>query len=183
VKTLSPEHAADVIRAGGIIAYPTEGVFGLGCDPFNAEAVNKLLHLKNRAQSQGLILIAAGVKDLLPLIQPPLTGVMLAQFNHWPAALSVLFPASNKVPPWIKGSHSTVALRVTAHPLANRLCQLWGKPLVSTSANPHGRPPAVDEKAVCRYFADKIDALVTGQVLNPGQTSRIITLDGGTLRP
>jgi len=164
------------------VAYPTEGVFGLGCDPYNRDAVHRLLRLKNRPVAQGLILIAAGIGDLLPLIKPPLTPAMLEAFNRWPAPRTVLFPPSELPPPWILGQHSTVALRVTAHPLANRVCRLFGQPLVSTSANRRGQPAAVEAEAVSACFGDKIDAIVPGQVLTPGQPSQITDLAGNTLR-
>ena len=177
------EQAARMLRAGGIVAYPTEGVFGLGCDPFNRKAVTRLLRLKHRPVEKGLILIAAGIKDLLPVIAPPVTPTMMAAFNQWPAARTVLFPAADGLPEWIRGAHDTVALRVPAHPLACELCRCFGGPLVSTSANPPGLPAAVKGETVCHYFGDKIDAIIPGQVLMPGQTSRIVDLTGNTIRP
>ncbi len=180
---VNPEQAAQILRAGGIVAYPTEGVFGLGCDPFNRKAISRLLHLKRRPVEKGLILIGAGIKDLLPVIAPPVTPAMLAAFNQWPAARTVLFPAADGLPEWIRGTHDTVALRVPAHPLACELCRCFGGPLVSTSANPPGQLAAVEGEAVRDYFGDKIDAMVPGQVLTPGQASRIVDLTGNTIRP
>lgn len=178
----SLQAAVDCLRRGQVIAYPTEGVYGLGCSPFNCQAVQEILYLKNRHQDQGLILIAAGIKDLLPLIRPPVTTKMLNAFNAWPAAITVIFPASEQVPAWIRGKHDSVALRVTAHPLANHLCQAFGGPIVSTSANPSGLPAAITADQVLNYFGDKIPCVLDGDVLSPGKASQIVSLDGQHLR-
>ncbi len=164
------------------MAYPTEGVWGLGCDPFNPSAVHRLLDIKQRSEDQGLVLIAGGIDVLLPLIRPPVTTAMLEAFNQWPAAITFVFPASDEVPKWVRGKHDGIALRISAHPLACRLCQQWGRPLVSTSANLSGQPAALDEATVRRVFGDKIDTLVPGSVLTPGKPSEIRTLDGKILR-
>jgi L-threonylcarbamoyladenylate synthase len=179
---LTPEEAAQCLSAGGVIAYPTEGVFGLGCDPFNPQAVQRLLQLKQRARDNGLILIGSGLNQLLDLIHNPLCAEALEAFSRWPAAVTIVFPASAKVPALVRGRHAGVALRVTAHPLANRLCQLFGKPVVSTSANRSGIPPALNVSTVAREFGDKIDGILPGELLQPGQPSLIRQLDGHTLR-
>ncbi len=130
--------AADVLHAGGLVAYPTEGVWGLGCDPEDAVAVVRLLRLKRRSAERGLILIGADSEQF----QPYLSGLPTALQERFQAAQSHgttwLVPDNGTAPPWIRGRHQSVALRVTTHPQAAALCRLFGAPLVSTSANTTG---------------------------------------------
>ena len=141
---LSLEQAASVLRDGGLIVYPTESVWGLGCDPANADAVQRLLTLKQRPQSKGVILIAAGVEQLLPWID--LAGLGDARrvevLASWPGPHTWALPCRESVPDRLRGAHESLAARVTAHPTAAALCRAFGGPLVSTSANLGGDPPA-----------------------------------------
>lgn len=155
-------HAVHVLEAGGIVAYPTEGVYGLGCDPFDNGAVDRLLRLKGRAAGKGLILLAARWDDLLPLI-----GTLTREQRQRLMAphrdpLTWLVPAAATVPRWIRGDHPTLAVRVTAHPTAAALCSAWDGPLVSTSANPAGRLPARTPLRVQQYFGGQVDWLLAG---------------------
>ncbi len=140
------------LRRGGVIAYPTEGVFGLGCDPWNREAVEEILTLKGRPADKGLILIAATLEQLLPFIRLPSEAVAARLLRTWPGPVTWILPASPLAPDWLRGGRPTLACRVTAHPVAARLCLAFGGPLVSTSANPAGRPPARSLLQVRRYF-------------------------------
>lgn len=141
------------LRRGGVIAYPTEGVFGLGCDPLNERAVAEILALKGRAASKGLILIAADFDQLLPFVSPPPAPVVLERIlDSWPGPVTWILPAAPCVPAWLTGGRRTLACRVTDHPIAARLCRAFGRSLVSTSANPSGRPPAKSLLQVRRYF-------------------------------
>ena len=156
--------AARWINAGEVVAYPTEAVWGLGCDPYNPYAVDKLLQLKSRPVEKGLILIASHIDQFKPILEnlPPEQFDQLD--NSWPAPLTWLVPASNLVPEWIRGKHSSVALRVTAHPVAAQLCTLVGGPIVSTSANPGSRREARTSLAVRRYFGRQLAAITPGNV-------------------
>jgi L-threonylcarbamoyladenylate synthase len=156
--------AARVLARGGILAYPTEAVFGLGCDPGDAWAVERLLALKRRPVEKGLILIAADYVQLIPYVRPlpePRMGEILAS---WPGPSTWLLPAAPDTPYWLTGNHDTLAVRVTAHPLAQALCRVWGGPLVSTSANPAGAPPARSPLQVRRYFGDRLELVLTGRL-------------------
>ena len=155
-------HAAAVIRAGGIVAHPTEAVYGLGCDPLNPGAVRRLLALKGRPATKGLILIAADFEALRPFVGTVDAAVLRRVRHSWPGPVTWLLPAAPGVPWWLRGSHPTIALRVTAHPLAAALCRAWGGALVSTSANPAGRPPARTALTVRRYFGRGVDLILTG---------------------
>lgn len=154
--------AVRTLRAGGVIAYPTEAVFGLGCDPFNPQAVLRLLELKRRPMEKGLILIAADIDQLAPFMAPLSAADHAHLKASWPGPNTWLVPARPETPAWLRGAHHTLAVRVTAHPVASALCQAAGHALVSTSANPAGRPPARSALQVRRYFADRLDAIVTG---------------------
>ena len=141
ISTWRVQQAARAIRAGAVIAYPTEAVWGLGCDPWNEEAVYRLLALKERPMHKGLILVAddIGQFDFLLDDLPEIWQERLA--GSWPGPNTWLVPHQGRLPAWITGRHASVALRVSDHPLVRALCALTG-PLVSTSANPAGRPAA-----------------------------------------
>lgn len=154
--------ACAALRAGGVIAYPTEGVWGLGCEPRNELAVSRLLALKKRDWRKGLILIAADFGQLEPFVQLPSRTAQKRAFSTWPGPSTWVFPASDHTPLWISGDRDSVAIRVTAHPLAKALCEAYGGPIVSTSANRAGHPPARSATQVRLEFPRQLDALVPG---------------------
>lgn len=137
-----PEAAAR-LRQGGIVAYPTEAVWGLGCDPFDEQAVDRLLAIKQRPVDKGLIAIAAHVDQLKPLCDfSALPAERLAQvLATWPGPHTWVMPADAAAPRWITGAHAGIAVRVSAHPVVVALCDAFGGALVSTSANPGAAPP------------------------------------------
>ncbi len=154
--------ATRALRRGGVIAYPTEGVWGLGCDPFDPDAVAKVLALKQREVSKGLILIAASIGQFDPYLQS-LTGPQREQLNKsWPGPQTWVVPHGATLPDWITGYKQTVALRVSAHPIVAALCRAFGGPIVSTSANPSGRAPARNSLQVRRYFPRQLDYILPG---------------------
>jgi L-threonylcarbamoyladenylate synthase len=178
--------AAQLVKQGGVLAYPTEGVFGLGCCPQNQSAVLKLLRLKNRSPTQGLILIAAQFCVLRPyLALSTISSARLAEIQQsWPGPYTWIFPASEYVPHWIKGNFSTVAVRVTQHPLAAQLCQQFTQPLVSTSANITGTPATTTYQAVLAQLGTQLEGIISGKVQNPGVATQIgEVLTGKILRP
>jgi L-threonylcarbamoyladenylate synthase len=154
--------AARAIQCGGIVAYPTEAVFGLGCDPLNPDAVQHLLALKQRPMDKGLILIAADLEQLTPYIASltPEDEAQLAQ--TWPGPHTWLLPANPHTPRWLRGQYDTIAVRVTAPPLAAAQCRAAGQALVSTSANPTGTPPATNPLQVRQYFPRGLDTILSG---------------------
>jgi L-threonylcarbamoyladenylate synthase len=175
--------AVRCIRTGGIVAYPTEAVFGLGCDPFNAKAVRRLLALKQRPQAKGLILIAAEFRQIEPLLEPLAAATWERVLASWPGPHTWLLPARPWVPVWIRGHHPSLAVRVTAHPVAAALCRALGGPLVSTSANLSRRPPARSVLALGLQFGDRIDALLPGRLGDLAAPTPIRdALTGATLR-
>ncbi len=156
--------AAECVRQGGLIAYPTEAVYGLGCDPLDGVAVRRLLALKQRPEHKGLILIAADFDQLRPFVRELPEEVMARVHASWPGAATWLLPAAPGVPIWLTGRHATLAVRVTAHPLAAALCRACNSPLVSTSANVSNRPPARTALQVRLRLGDAIDFILTGAV-------------------
>lgn len=165
--------AARWVAAGGVIAYPTEAVFGLGCDPLNPDAVHQLLHLKRRPVHKGLILIAAGFSQLLPFVELLPDASMRSVMATWPGPVTWLFPARSSTPDWLTGRHDTLAVRVTAHAFAASLCWRCG-PLVSTSANQAGRRPAKTPLEVRLRLPQPPDLILHEPLGDADRPSRIL---------
>ena len=163
--SLSPWHlrqAAHIIHRGGVIAYPTEAVFGLGCDPLNPEAVFRLLDIKQRPAEKGLILIAANLDQLAPFIAPLSEADLKRLQATWPGPNTWLLPARPETPHWLRGNHETIAVRVTAHPIASALCRVANQAIISTSANLAGHRPALNMLGVQRQFHNQLDMILNG---------------------
>lgn len=174
------KRAAACVRAGGIIAYPTEGVWGLGCDPWNEAAVLRILQLKRRPVEKGLILVAASVDQIAALVEPLDAAQKQLLRETWPGPNTWLLPDLDQlVPPWIKGKFATVALRVSEHPLVQQLCRASGGPLVSTSANPGSLPPARSRTRVLSWFRHELDYVVPGRLGGASGPSTIRELGSG----
>jgi len=165
------EDAVAALRRGGVIAYPTEAVWGLGCDPFNEAAVMRLLASKQRDVGKGLILIAGALQQLHGLLDWDALPAArrAAVVASWPGPSTWIVPATPRVPRWITGDHDGVAVRVSAHPLVVALTAAYGGPLVSTSANPGGRSPAYARGELDPELLARIDALAPGET--GGQTA------------
>ena len=172
------ERAAAILRAGGIIAYPTEAVYGLGCDPDNADALRRLLELKRRPESKGMLVVSHS----FDLVSPYLDLAMVSEADLayadslWPGFCTLVFPASRRVSPVLRGSHDTLAVRVSAHPAIAEICGRLGRPLVSTSANLSGASPCRDAASARRIFGTGVDYVVEGECLGYDRPSTIIDL-------
>lgn len=189
MQKLSVKVAAHRLMEGNVIAYPTEAVWGLGCDPLNEQACLDLLQIKRRPIQKGMILIAgsidefAGILSALPVDQvQKLDAAWQNQIST--GAITFLVPdILEQVPYWIKGSHNSVALRVSQHPLVKSLCQAFGGPLVSTSANRSGKPPARSRVLVEKYFGGQLEFIVPGALGGATNPSKIIDFyTGKTVR-
>ncbi|MDM8566219.1 L-threonylcarbamoyladenylate synthase [Candidatus Halobeggiatoa sp. HSG11] len=167
------KQAVQYLRQGKIIAYPTEAVYGLGCDPYNETALKNLLKLKQRSWKKGLILIASDYKQLEPFLQPLTSELETKLFASWPGPITWLLPAKTGVSHYLRGKSDKLAVRVTAHPQVIALCKQWGKALVSTSANTSDIPPCITASEVECGFEDKIDYLLPGQVGDRQRPSEI----------
>lgn len=165
------------LENGGVIAYPTEGVWGLGCDPADQDAVMALLALKSRPVEKGLILVAGDVEQIEPLLASLTPAQREKALGFWPGPVTCLLPdPQRRVPEWLRGRHSSIAVRVSAHPGVRALCRAFGGPLVSTSCNPAGSPAARSMLQVRRYFGDELDAILPGELGGERRPSRIIDL-------
>lgn len=171
--------AARALCAGGVIAYPTETVFGLGCDPLDSNAVERILELKQRPQEKGLILIGANLQQLLPYIDVQDQTLLNKLTQTTPRPTTWICPLRNDVPQWLSGKHNSIAVRITTSPIAQQLCQRLGSAIVSTSANPAGLKPARSLLAIQRYFGDQLDYVLNGPSDAKARPSRIVDLVSG----
>ena len=173
------QRARNTILEGGVIAYPTEAVWGLGCDPWDIQAVERILDLKHRPMDKGMILVAGSVEQVRFLLDPLPVELQRAAEQHWPGPVTCLLPdVEQQVPEWVRGRHSAIAVRVSDHPVVRALCGAAGMPLVSTSCNPAGRQPARYPWQVRRYFGNQLDQIVPGALggrRNPSQIIDIVT--------
>jgi L-threonylcarbamoyladenylate synthase len=163
-RLLNIDQAAAALRSGGVIAYPTEAVYGLGCDPRDESAVRAILELKSRPEDAGLILIADSFQRFMPFVAEVTETERRRAAETWPGPVTWLFPRAASVPDWLAGRHPTIALRVTDHPGCRALCAAFEGAIVSTSANPAGDPPARSAKEVQGYFEGRIDGVLKGSL-------------------
>ncbi len=171
--------AVRALSAGGVIAYPTETVFGLGCDPLDGQAVERILELKQRPQEKGLILIGANLQQLLPYIDIQDQTQLSKLTQATPRPTTWICPLRSDVPRWLCGKHHSIAVRITTSATAQQLCQQLGSAIVSTSANPAGLTPARSLLTVRRYFGYHLDAAVSGLSSAKTAPSKIIDLISG----
>lgn len=175
--------AIQTIQSGGLLVYPTEAVFGLGCDYRNQAAVTRLLAIKNRPVSKGLILIASHVQQVLPLMRLSDQNDLARALKTWPGHHTWVFQATEKVPDWITGEHDSVALRVSAHPAVKSLCDALGHPIVSTSANLSGQDAATHIEQAKAQLGNDIACYWDAPLGQAQQASRIrLAKDGSSLR-
>ena len=171
------------LRRGGLIAYPTESCYGLGCDPHNTRALKRLIQLKGRGASKGLVLIADRFKRLQPFILALSPTDRARMQRSWPGPVTWVVPASASCPALLTGGRSTIAVRVTAHGGAARLCRRLGMALVSTSANKSGKKPAKTAAECRRIFGVQV-RVIGGRIGTRKRPSTLIDLATGTvLRP
>lgn len=174
----SIETAVDALKRGEVIAYPTEGVFGLGCDPTNANAIAELLQLKNRSLSKGFILVADHWEQLEKFVDPVPPQALYQALETWPGPVTWLFPASDEAPEWLRGDHRTLAIRVSDHPVVRALCRRFKGPITSTSANLSGELPIKDYKTTQLLFGNRVSVIVdapVGGLEKPTQIRDVIT--------
>ncbi|MEQ1662540.1 MAG: Sua5/YciO/YrdC/YwlC family protein [Thiobacillus sp.] len=171
------------LRRGGLIAYPTESCYGLGCDPRNAHALRQLIRLKGRDSRKGMLLIADRLARLRPFIRPLSPADHARVQQRWPGPTTWVLPAAARCSPLLTGGRDTLAVRVTAHPDAARLCRTLGMALVSTSANKTGHPPAKTAAQCRRIFGARVRTL-EGRIGQRRRPSTLIDLaTGKILRP
>lgn len=175
--------AVELLRAGEIIAYPTEAVFGLGVDPHNQTAIQKLLAIKHRHSAQGLIVVAANLEQLDDWIDAAYIARHFPQIQATAIhqrAVTWCVPCRETCNPFLTGTHPTLAIRISAHPQIIALCNAFAGGIVSTSANPHGLSPARDYQSAKAYFPDIF--CLHGQTIQSAPSMIKIAATGALLR-
>lgn len=154
--------AAEIVKNGGLIAYPTETVYGLGADPHNDEAVQKIFTAKGRAEDKGIILLIRDVDDLSTLVRTvsPIAQILIETF--WPGPLTLVFRANRDLSPALLGGRDTIALRHSSSPIATQLLKALGGGLTSTSANRSTEPPARSACEVENTLGDHLGLILDG---------------------
>jgi L-threonylcarbamoyladenylate synthase len=173
--------ACHALAAGGVIAYPTEGVWGLGCEPLNRHACERILRLKQRRGAKGFILLAAELAHVTPFLAHVSRPRLRPALKTWPGPATWLLPAAAWVPRHLTGGRDTLAVRITAHPEARALCAAYGGPIVSTSANRSGRAPLRSALQVQRRFGPRVDYIFPGTVGGLKKPTPIRDLQTGRL--
>jgi L-threonylcarbamoyladenylate synthase len=170
--------AKHVLQTSGVIVYPTETVWGLGCDPSDSDALERILAIKRRDAYKGLILVAANM-DQFEFLLEGITAAQRAELNkNWPGPFTYLVPHNGKVNPLVHGQFGTVAIRVSSHPMVHDLCEQFGGPIVSTSANYAGRPTVRSAVQARVLLGSEVDFVLSGPV-GLSAPSRIIDLQSG----
>ena len=177
---LNNELAYQNLKQGNIIAYPTEAVWGLGCDPHSEPAVSEILRLKNRPVHKGLILVSGSIDQSEPLLSKLSREHRDTLSASCPGHVTWLVPDTDRlIPGWVKGGHQSVAIRVSAHLAVQELCFAFGGPLVSTSANEAGEEEIRSRLILEDKFADKIAGIVDGYLGQAAKPSEMRDLLSG----
>lgn len=158
------EQAVTILKQGGVIAYPTEAVYGLGCDPHQLEAVQRILELKQRPTEKGLILVAADIAQLEEWLLPLGDDIRQRILASWPGPVTWLCPAPSEVSTLLRGKHTSLAVRVSDHPQVQALCRAFGGAIVSTSANISDQPAALNAQEVKTIFGSRVDLVLEGEL-------------------
>ena len=171
--------AVAALRSGGVIAYPTEAVFGLGCDPRNDRALARIIDIKSRDAHKGFILIARSLDQLIPHLAP-VQPEWQTQFDVvWPGSVTMVVPCATGTSELLSGGRKTLAVRVSAHPLVQQLCEQFDGPIVSTSANRSGQAPCRDTASAVQLFGSEVDVVVDGTVGTLRAPTKIIDVCTG----
>lgn len=181
---LRVDQAARIVLEGGIIAYPTEAVYGIGCLPLLEQALERIVRIKHRDARKGLIVVAADSAQLEPLAAIPYGAIGAEIRAGWPGPRTWVVPARPGVPALLTGGRPTLAVRVSDHPILQRLCRRTGSALVSTSANHSGRHPARSALAVRHALGRELDFVLAGPLGPSGRPTEIRdAATGAILRP
>jgi L-threonylcarbamoyladenylate synthase len=167
-------HACSVLRAGGVVAFPTETYYGLAVDPFNQEAIARLFALKGRSADKPVLLIIDNPSQLANLVAeiPPPFALLMEKF--WPGPLTLVFPGARSLPGMLTGHRGTIGVRVSSHPVARQLVRAFGRPITATSANFSGHPAAVTPCGVRDQLGPGLDVVIDGGETPGGQGSTLL---------
>jgi len=173
------QNAVNAVRAGGVIAYPTEGVYGLGCDPHNETALQRIIDIKGRDSHKGFILVASTQAQLQNYIAPVQTDWQIQFDTFWPGPVTFIVPAAAGIGALLSGYRNTIAVRVSDHPVVRQLCDQFNDALVSTSANRSGKDALRCAADVAEQFGDLIDVIIDGKLGELTSPTRIIDVRTG----
>lgn len=176
------DDAAQVLRRGGVIGYPTETVYGLGVDAYNEDALKKLFEIKGREMSKPISLLVGnlGMLEEVTSYIPPLASSLIR--DYWPGALTIIFDASEKCSPILTGESGKVGVRISPHLIAHKLLEALKRPMTATSANLSGMPNLSDPLEVYRIFRGKIDLIIDGGKTEEEGESTVIDVTVSPLR-
>jgi len=170
------DEAVHMLKKGGVIAYPTETVYGLGCDAFCEAAVQRVFELKGKMTNEPMLVLIGRAEGLASLVSsvPPAGRFLMDRF--WPGPLTLVFQASQRVPRTLTGGKDTIGCRVSPDPVCAALLERFQRPLVSTSANPAGRPPARSASEVSAFFPDRVHFILDGGKRSLGLPSTVVSV-------
>jgi L-threonylcarbamoyladenylate synthase len=168
--------SAEIIKRGGLVAFPTETVYGLGADAFNPKAVAKIFDIKNRPRFDPLIVHIADFKDVELLAQKIDRKAKLLMDKFWPGPLTLVLPKSDIVPDIVTAGLETVAIRMPSHPVALEFIKMTGVPIAAPSANPFGYLSPTEAIHVAKQIGDKIDLIIDGGRCPVGIESTVLEI-------
>ncbi|MDD3267489.1 MAG: L-threonylcarbamoyladenylate synthase [Burkholderiales bacterium] len=168
------------LKKGGVIAYPTESCYGLGCDPKNHKAINKVIRIKGRSKTKGLIVIAGNLKQITPLTKTLSDKDTSKLKQYWPGFYSIILPVNHHLPSNLTGIHNKIAIRVTNHKQVQQISNHIKSALVSTSANKSGKQSIKYYKECIRHFGNKV-LVINGNTMFQKKPSTIIDWETKTI--
>lgn len=174
--------AVEFLKNGDVIAYPTETIYGLGADVLNRKAIKKIYDLKARDYGLPISILVADVSMLREFVRQVPDQALSLMRKFWPGALTILFPANEKIPKGLVTNTGRVGVRISSHPIASALVKAFGKPITTTSANLSGFPPSLSVKHIQKYFGDKIPCIVDGGECEPSRGSTVVDVGEETMR-
>lgn len=176
------ERAAAFIKAGEVVAYPTETIYGLGTDVFNKKAIKKIYDLKSRDYGLPISVLVSSTAMLKEIVDeiPDRAKVLMRRF--WPGSLTILFRVKNSFPKSLVTNTGKIGVRISSHPIASALVAKVGKPLSTTSANRSGYPPSLNVKHIQKYFGDRLACIIDGGEAEPSRGSTVVDVTDETMR-
>jgi L-threonylcarbamoyladenylate synthase len=174
--------AVEFLQRGEVIAYPTETIYGLGADVLNKKAIKKIYDLKARDYGLPISILVADLTMLREYVQEVPEQAIALMRRFWPGALTILFPANNKIPKGLVTNTGRVGIRISSHPIAAALVKMFGKPITTTSANLSGFPPSLSVKHIQKYFGEKIPCMIDGGECEPTRGSTVVDVGEETMR-
>jgi len=167
------DSAVAIMKAGGLVAFPTESFYGLGADALNARAVERVFEVKGRPESKPLLVLVGSIAMVEDLVVAIPAGARELMRRHWPGPLTLVLAAGARVPDALTAGSGTVGVRMPGHPIALGLVQAARFPVTAPSANPSGEPPATTAAAVEQYFGDRVELVLDGGATAGGTGSTI----------